>query len=116
MMRFFTDEDFRHDVLRGVLRLLPETDVVTAQQVSLTSVDDTVLLAWAAQDNRVLLTHDRNTMNGFALDRVRASLPMPEVVSVRRLSPILVLISDLVYLVQAGNDADFRNQVIYVPL
>lgn len=48
MMRFFTDEDFRHDVLRGVLRLLPETDVVTAQQVSLTSVDDTVLLAWAA--------------------------------------------------------------------
>ena len=115
-MRFFTDEDFRHDVLRGVLRLLLEIDVVTAQQVSLTSVDDTVLLAWAAQDNRILLTHDRNTMNGFVLDRVRAGMPMPGVISVRRLAPISVLINDLVYLVQAGDDADFRNQVIYVPL
>lgn len=82
-MRFLTDEDFRHDVLRGVLRLLPQLELVTAQQVSLTNVDDTILLSWAAQDNRVLLTHDRNTMNGFALDRVRAGLPMPGVVSVR---------------------------------
>lgn len=116
MMRFLTDEDFDYDIVRGVLRFVPDLDIETVQELSLTNVDDTILLTWAVQDNRVILTHDVNTMNGFALNRVRVGLPMPGVVVVRKLAPIGLSISDLVYVVQAGNENDFRDQVRYIPL
>ena len=116
MRRFLTDEDFNHDILRGILGFLPELDVLTVQEVSLTNVDDTIVLAWAAQDERVVLTHDVKTMTRHALQRVNDILPMPGIVAVRKLAPLAVCIDDLIYLVQAGTDADFRDQVRYVPL
>ena len=115
-MRFLTDEDFDFNILRGVLRFVPDLDVETVQELSLTNVDDTIVLAWAVQDNRVVLTHDVNTMNGFALDRVRAGFPMPGVVVVRKLAPIGLSINDLAYVVQVGKENDFRDQVRYIPL
>ncbi len=116
MMRFLTDEDFNHDILRGVLGFLPEMNVLTVQEVSLTNVDDPIILAWAAQDERVVLTHDAKTMTRYALQRVNITLPMPGVVVVRKLAPLAICIDDLIYLAQAGGDADFRNQVVYIPL
>ncbi len=115
-MRFLADEDFDADILRGVRRQVPEMIVETVQDVGLTNVGDRNVLAWATQDNRVLLTHDVNTMSGFALNRVRTGLPMPGVIVVKKLAPIGVSITDLVYIVQAGTESDFKNQVRYVPL
>ena len=116
MNRFLTDEDFDNDILRAALRQLPELDVVRVQDVELMNVDDTIILAWAAQVNRVMLTHDVNTMNGSAFSRVREGLPMPGVIAVRKLAPIAQSITDLVYIVQAAEDEDLRDQVRYIPL
>lgn len=115
-MRFLTDEDFDNDILRAILRQLPKLDVVRVQDVELMNVEDSLILACAAQQNRVMLTHDVNTMNGSAFRRVREGLPMPGVIAVRKLAPIADSITDLIYIVQIAEDADFRDQVRYVPL
>ena len=55
-------------------------------------------------------------MTRYALQRVNDILPMPGIVAVRKLAPLATCIDDLIYLVQAGTDADFRDQIRYVPL
>jgi hypothetical protein len=47
MLTFATDEDFNHRILRGLLRYLPDLDIVRIQDAQLSGADDTVVLAWA---------------------------------------------------------------------
>ena len=62
MLKLVIDQDFDHDILRGVLRRLPELDFVTALEVGLSESEDPQLLLWASANERILLTHDRKTM------------------------------------------------------
>ena len=79
MLRLITNHNFNGRILRGLRRRLPNLDVVRALDVGLAGVADPDLLEWAAAADRILLTHDVNTVPGFAYDRVRAGLPMPGV-------------------------------------
>ena len=64
MTRFLTDEDFNNDVLRGLQRRV--VDVVRVQDLGLRGASDVDVLARAAVENRVLLTHDVSTLIGRA--------------------------------------------------
>lgn len=79
VLRWLADEDFDADILRGVLRQLPTLDVVRVQDVELSGHHDREVLAWAAQEDRVLLTHDVSTMKTYAYERSAAGLAMPGV-------------------------------------
>jgi predicted nuclease of predicted toxin-antitoxin system len=70
--RYLTDEDFDNDVLRGLVRRLPELDVLRVQDVGLAGAADPVILEWTAQQGRILLTHDAKTMPAHAYARLRA--------------------------------------------
>ncbi len=65
-LRFLIDEDFDNDILRGVLRKKPDLDIVRVQDVGLSGASDPVVLEWAAQQGRILFTHDVSTMKGYA--------------------------------------------------
>ena len=58
MLLLVADENFNHKIVRGVLRRKPEVDIVRIQDVGLSGADDPSVLEWAAQEDRVLLTHD----------------------------------------------------------
>ena len=79
MLRFVADEDFTRLIVRGVLRIRPDVDIVRVQDVGLRTQEDAVVLDWAAREGRVLLTHDAQTMPAHAYERVRNMLPMPGV-------------------------------------
>ena len=71
MLRLLADENFNHDLIRGVLRRLPSLDLIRVQDAGLREADDPAILEWAARERRVVLTHDANTMPAFAYDRIR---------------------------------------------
>lgn len=48
MLRLLADENFNHDILRGLLRRLPKLDIVRVQDVRLRQMDDPAVLEWAA--------------------------------------------------------------------
>lgn len=48
MLRLLFDQDFNHDILRGLLLRLPDVDAVTALQSGLDEAADPELLDWAA--------------------------------------------------------------------
>jgi predicted nuclease of predicted toxin-antitoxin system len=115
-MRFLADENFNGKILTGLLAALPNLDIVRAQDSEVYQSPDPELLEWAAQQGRILLTHDVQTITGYAYDRVRAGLPMPGVVEVRITQAIGATIEDLVLLISASIPDEFENQVRYIPL
>jgi predicted nuclease of predicted toxin-antitoxin system len=62
MLRFAADENFNNNIIRGLLRRQPELDIVRVQDVGLRGADDPTVLEWAAQEGRILLTHDVATI------------------------------------------------------
>src|SRR5207237_5717655 len=77
MLRLVADENFNGDIVRGLLLLRPDFDVVRIQDVGLSGADDPDILVWAAENDRIVLTHDRTTMADYAYERVAAGEPMP---------------------------------------
>jgi predicted nuclease of predicted toxin-antitoxin system len=116
MIKLATDENFDGDILRGLIRRVPELDAVRVQDVGLSETRDQVILGWAADDGRVLLTHDRDTVPGFAYDRVRAGEPMPGVFLVDDHMPKGQAIEQLLLALHCLNAEDCRDHVIYFPL
>jgi predicted nuclease of predicted toxin-antitoxin system len=116
MIRLLVDEDFNNDILRGLRRRVPDLDAPRVQAVGLAGAGDEAVLAHAAAENRVVLTHDVSTMVGFAYQRVRAGEPMPGVIAVAQSVLARVAIEDLVIVVGCSATEDWRDQVGYLPL
>jgi predicted nuclease of predicted toxin-antitoxin system len=76
MLRLLSDENFNADVVRGLRLREPNIDLVRIQDIGLRGLDDESILAWAAENDRIVLTHDRATMPYFAYARVAAAKPM----------------------------------------
>ena len=61
-IRFQADADLKHAILAGTLRRAASLDFRRAEAVPLAGLDDPAVLAAAAEDGRVLVSHDVNTM------------------------------------------------------
>ena len=61
MLKLAADENFNNNIVRGLLRKEPGLDIVRVQDVGLKGADDPTVLEWAAQEERILLTHDVKT-------------------------------------------------------
>ena len=70
MLRLASDENFNGDIVRGLLFRLPELNLVKVQDVGLEGAIDPVVLVWAAENDRIVMTHDRATLPDFAYERV----------------------------------------------
>lgn len=116
MLRLATDENFNNDILRGLLRQVPELDVVRIQDVGLSGADDPQVLTWAADEGRVLLTHDVRTITRYAYERVEAGLAMPGVFEVSRALPLGQVVADLVLVATCSHEGEWEGQVQYLPL
>jgi predicted nuclease of predicted toxin-antitoxin system len=62
MLRLAADENFNGDIVRGLLRRNPKLDIVRVQDVGLSGADDPSVLQWAADQGRVVVTHDISTL------------------------------------------------------
>jgi Domain of unknown function (DUF5615) len=116
MHKLVSDENFNGTVLRGLMRHYPEFDVVRVQDVGLVHTPDPEILEWAANENRILLTHDHETIPGFANDRVRAGLAMPGVFAVNDRCGIGAAIQAIAMAVIASFDDEWKDQVLFLPL
>jgi Domain of unknown function (DUF5615) len=116
MLLLAADENFNHDIVRGLRRRQPDVDIVRIQDIGLSGAADPIVLEWSAQEGRVLLTHDVSTMTHYAYERVREGKPMPGVFEVSRDLPIGRVIDDLLVLVAYSLDGEWEGQVRYLPL
>ena len=52
MLRLSADENFNNDLIRGVIRRMPDLDIVRIQDAGLRGADDQTVLEWCAQAPR----------------------------------------------------------------
>ena len=110
------DENFNNDIVRGIVRRRPSTDLIRVQDAGLSGADDPAVLAWAAQAGRVLLTHDVTTMTRYAYERIQGRGPMPGLIEVGRTVSIGQAIEDLILLAECSREGEWEGQVLYLPL
>ena len=116
MVPLLVDENFNHRILRGLKRRLSTLDALLVQEADIVQYDDPHVLAWAAVHNRVVITHDVNTMPRYAYTRLEAGQPVPGVVIVPKELAIGSAIEDLVILLTCSSPEEFSNRVIHLPL
>ena len=116
MLRLAADENFNGDIVRGLLRRKPNLDIVRIQDVGLSGADDPSVLQWAADQGRVIVTHDISTLAKHAFDRIAAGQPMPGIFEVTSVAPVGRAIDDLILLAECSFDGEWEGQVRFLPL
>ena len=116
MLRLLADENFNGDIVRGLLLLQAGIDLLRVQDVGLAGADDQRILAWAAENDRILLTHDGATMPDHAYDRVEAGERMPGVFVVHGRFPVGLGIQEIVLMAACSQQAEWRGRVVHLPL
>src|SRR6185369_384177 len=115
VLLLLADENFNGRILRALLRQIPDLDVVRAQDTTLYGADDPTLLQFAADEGRIVLTHDIETLVGYAWERVRSGKPMPGVIAALTDRPIGQIIGDLEILLQACQPGGVRGADPFPP-
>ena len=116
MLSLLSDENFNGDIIRGLLLRQPNLDLRRVQDVGLRGVDDPAILAWAASNGRILLTHDRATMPDFAYNRLVGGESMAGMFVVNDRMPVRQAIDELLLLVDCSEPAEWKDAVLYLPL
>lgn len=115
MLPVLADENFSHRILRGIKLGIAHVDVLLAQNVGLSGKDDSALRAWASEQGRIVLTHDRQTIPKHAYERIRRQQSMPGVLVVSDRVPIGEAVEALTMYLECGEVEDFENMVIFLP-
>ena len=116
MVQFLADENFNNQIVRGILRKQSRIDIVRVQDVGLSGADDPTVLSWAAQEGRIILTHDVATMITFAYERIQSELSMPGLFEVKRRVPVGLVIEEIILIAQCSLKGEWEGQIIFLPL
>ena len=114
-LRFQADADFNRTILRGVWRREPELDIQTAETAGLRGLSDPEVLAIAARDGRVLLTHDQRTMPRH-FGQFITTEASPGVLIVPQRLTIAVAVADIVLIGSSMDAAEWVNTIRFLPL
>lgn len=96
MIRFLADADFNHAIVKGCRRQEPAMDFLSANEAKLEGSPDPDVLALAAEQDRILVTHDRQTMPWHFAEFLMSGRSCPGVFLVSRHAPIGEVIDALV--------------------
>jgi hypothetical protein len=116
MLRLLIDENFDHRILRGLKLRLPKLDYVLVNEIGMSGASDLELLRWAAQGNRIIVTHDKKTMIPDAEHCLRTGEIVAGVIFVPRKMRLGRAISDLEIIVECLSQTELTNRIEYLPL
>lgn len=116
MLRFLSDENFNGDIVRGLFLRQPQLDLLRVQDVGLHTLSDPEILDWAANNDRIILTHDRATMPDFAYDRLLKGQQMTGLFVVNDRMATRQAIDELLVLHDCSEQSEWHGIVLYLPL
>lgn len=116
MLHLLADENFNGDIVRGLLLRESGLDLVRVLDAGLSGMDDPGILAWAAENRRIVLTHDRATMPAHAYDRVRDGQSMSGVFAVSDRLPVAQVIQEVLLMNECSEPTEWNGHVAYLPL
>lgn len=116
MIRLLLDEHIEKSILTGVLRRMPDADILNVQTANLQGMSDPSLLEWALLENRILVSRDAATMIDFAYQRLIAGQPMAGLFAVSSTMSIGRVIEELIVILNCSTASDWKDKVTHLPL
>ena len=114
-VRFMGDYDFNGEILDGLLRREPSIDFVSGHESDLEGLPDPDVLERAANEGRVLVTHDQRTMpHHFGDFLLRRNSPGVFIIPQR--IEIASGIDELLLIWSASEADEWINLILYLPL
>jgi hypothetical protein len=112
---FQADADFNQNIVRAVRRRAPAIDFQTAHEAGLHGLDDQAVLAHAAREGRLLVSHDRRTMpSHFA--NFTATRTSAGVFLISQNLSIMQAVEDLILIWEASEAEEWVNRLDSLPL
>lgn len=113
-VRFQADADLKQAIVTGTIRRQPNLNFQSANNAGLEGKQDPEVLAIAAQERRILVTHDRKTMpvefGEFILSRTSSGvLILSQNLSVSDAIEALILVWE------ASTAEEWVNQIMSIP-
>jgi len=116
MLRLLADENFNGDIVRALLLRQADLDIVRVQDVGLAGVGDPDILAWAAANNRIVLTHDRATLPDYAFERLARGENMPGVFILNDRFPVGDATREILLMIACSEQPEWIDRVVHLPL
>jgi predicted nuclease of predicted toxin-antitoxin system len=116
MLSLLSDENLNGDIIRGLFLRQPNLDLIRVQDVGLIEVEDPAILAWAAESQRIILTHDRATMPDFAYERLVRGKAMLGMFVINDRMPIRQAIDELLLLIDCTEQEVFNSANLENPI
>ena len=113
-VRYLADEDLHAGIIDGLRSREPAIDIVDAKTAGLRGKKNPALLELAAQQGRILITHDRNTMTAFFKERAASGASNPCIFVVPQTGRIGE-IEALVLVWTASTVEEWQQQIVYLP-
>jgi len=113
-IRFQADADLRQAIVAGVIRRQPNLDFQSANEAGFEGVKDPEVLAIAANDGRVLVTHDRRTMPTEFGHFISSQTSSGVLILSQKLA-ISDAIDALILVWEASTAEEWINQIMTIP-
>jgi hypothetical protein len=115
-VRFLADEDLDADIVEGLRSREPAIDILDVKSAGLRGTKDPALLDLAAQQDRILITHDRRTMTRHVRERLASGKSSAGLFIVPQQSPIGEIIEWLLLVWTASQAEEWHDKIVYLPL
>jgi len=114
-IRYQADADLNEIIVLAVVRREPAIDFQTAAATGLRHLKDPEVLALAAREGRVLVSHDHQTMPRHFGSFIAANTS-PGVLLVPQHLPIAAAVEELLLIWSAAEAEEFINRICFLPL
>lgn len=114
-IKFQGDYDLKRAIINGVKRRQPAIDFQNADEANLRGVPDEDVLAYAANEGRILVSHDRRTMPDHFADFI-VNQNSPGLILIEQRLPIREAIEDLLLIWEASEAEEWINKLEFIPL
>jgi uncharacterized protein DUF5615 len=118
-IRFLADQNFRAAILEGLRRMRSEMDIQSVRDIGLADAPDPVVLAYANEQGRVLLTHDKRTMPRHLDDFLRATPTgkhHPGGLLIPRRMATRLAIEEIPLIWEASEPNEWQDRITFLPL
>ncbi|MEH1929690.1 DUF5615 family PIN-like protein [Nostoc sp.] len=109
------DADLNQAIVTGVLQQEPTIDFQTALAAGLEGVKDSEVLAIAAQQRRILVSHDRKTMPSEFAEFITSNHSAGVIIISQKL-PVEVAIEELLIIWAVSNAEEWIDRIAKLPL
>ncbi len=116
MRKILADQNFTGAILEGLRLRLPEIDLERTEDLGIKRFRDEQILQWAAENERLILTHDAKTFVHAAYDRLAIGMSFNGVVLVPTSLAIGTAVEEIIILLHCTSDDEVLDRVIRLPL